>query len=674
MCNPHQPAGCHSGHYPFNVRDLVMLRRVSAPQASPDGTQLLFVVRRTDYDTNQGVTAIHILDLTAADAQSRLLLDQASSPRWSMDGQSVYFLSSHSGNSQLWAVPAAGGTARQVTAYPVDVNNFTLSPDGECVAVSLAVFTDCADLESSAAKGAQIRQHQASGRRHRQLFVRHWDTWEDGSRSQLFVDSLARPGRPVWVSRGVEGDVPSTPFGDASEYAFSPDGASLYFNARLATPDEPWSTNFDIYAAPVDGGALPRNLTAPNTACNGWPVPAPDGQTLYYLAQKVPGYESDRFGIRGLDLASGYSRELNPGWDRSAGIMRIAADGQCLYVTAPDGMQAPLFAVATADGRVTRLTDDGHVADYALAGAHIVIAHDNLQRPVELFSMTANGSATRRLTHCNDAALTERALGAVEYFEFAGAHDEPVHGYVVKPADFDPDTQYPVAFIIHGGPQGVMDNSWSYRWNPQTYAGQGFAVVAINFHGSVGFGQAFTDAIARDWGGKPLQDLQKGHAYVFQQFAFLDRRRACALGASYGGYMVYWLAGQWPEPWRCLVAHDGVFDSRMMYYATEELWFEEHDHGGPQFDNPDDYERFNPVHYVRNWRVPMLVIHSERDYRIPVSQGLAAFTALQRRGIASELLTFADENHWVLKPHNSVMWHDTVNAWLQRWTHGDADT
>src|SRR5699024_8591838 len=238
----------------------------------------------------------------------------------------------------------------------------------------------------------------------------------------------------------------------------------------------------------------------------------------------------------------------------------------------------------------------------------------------------------------------------------------------VKPVDFEPGRKYPVAFIIHGGPQGVMGNSWSYRWNPQTYAGQGFAVVAINFHGSVGFGQAFTDSIAGDWGGKPLEDLQKGHAYVFAHYPFLDEQRACALGASYGGYMVYWLAGQWSKPWCCLVAHDGVFDSRIMYYATEELWFEEHDHRGPQFDNPEGYERFNPIRHVKNWHTPMLVIHSEQDYRIPLSQGLAAFTALQRQGIASELLTFPDENHWVLKPHNSVMWHDTVNAWLQRWT------
>jgi len=656
------------GTYAFSVRDLVMLRRISDPQAAPDGQRLLFVVRRTHYDANKGITSIHDLSLTADDAAPRQLIDNAFSPRWSANGKTVYFLSSQSGSNQLWAMPADGGTARQITDYPVAVNNFRLSPDGRRFAVSLDVFTDCADLAASAARQALAENSKASGRLHQQLFVRHWDTWRDGRHSQLFVDSLTQPGEPVWVSKGVDGDVPSKPFGDASEYAFSPDGATLYFNARLATPEQPWSTNFDIYAVPVDGSRTPRNLTAPNAASNGWPLPSPDAAMLYYLAQKTPGYEADRFAIMAMHLASGATHELCPDWDRSAGNMQISADGRHLYVTAPDTLQTPLFAIATDDGAVEMLTAAGHVGAYALAGSRIITASDNLQRPAALFSMATDGTDARRLTRCNDEALANLALGEVEYFEFAGANDDTVHGYIVKPVDFDPDKKYPVAFIIHGGPQGVMGNSWSYRWNPQTYAGQGFAVVAINFHGSVGFGQAFTDSIAGDWGGKPLEDLQKGHAYVFAHYPFLDEQRACALGASYGGYMVYWLAGQWSEPWCCLVAHDGVFDSRIMYYATEELWFEEHDHRGPQFDNPEGYERFNPIRHVKNWHTPTLVIHSEQDYRIPLSQGLAAFTALQRQGIASELLTFPDENHWVLKPHNSVMWHDTVNAWLQRWT------
>lgn len=664
---PVMAAGAGDTH-PFNVQDLVMLKRLGDPQLSPNGSHVLFTVRRTDYDANRGVTAIYDLDLARQGAEPVKLVDKASSPRWSRDGKTVYFLSSRSGSNQLWSVPAAGGTPSQVTRYPVDVNNFTLSPDGTHVAVSMDVFTRCPDLACTARQLDADKADKATGHVYKQLFVRHWDTWADGRHSQLFVDTLRGAGDPVWVSKGINGDIPSKPFGDAGEYAFSPDGRSVYFDARLADHDEAWSTNFDIYRAPVDGSKAPRNLTASNRAWDGWPVPSPDGRTLYYLAQKVPGSEADRFGIMALDLSSGKTRELNEDWDFSAGNMRISADGRNLYVTAPDQMQNPLFAVDTASGKVSKLVAEGSVSDYALSRTRIVVARNDIKHPVALYTMDPKGRDFTRVTHFNDAALARTEMGDIKYFHFDGADDKRVYGYVVTPANFSKREKYPVAFIIHGGPQGAMDNSWSYRWNPQTYAGQGFAVVTVNFHGSVGFGQDFTNSISGDWGGKPLTDLKKGWTYALDKFKYLDGDRACALGASYGGYMIYWMAGVWNQPWKCFVDHDGVFDTRMMYYATEELWFEERENGGPQFKVPGNYEKFNPLNHVADWRVPMLVVHSDQDFRIPLEQGLGAFTALQRQGIPSEFLTFPDENHWVLKPHNSVMWHHTVNAWLKRWT------
>ena len=257
-------------------------------------------------------------------------------------------------------------------------------------------------------------------------------------------------------------------------------------------------------------------------------------------------------------------------------------------------------------------------------------------------------------------------FGDFEQFSFKGWNDETVHGYVVKPHNYEEGKKYPVAFLIHGGPQGSFGNGWSYRWNPQTYAGQGYAVVMIDFHGSTGYGQAFTDAISQHWGDRPLEDLQKGWAAAQQKYGFLNGDKACALGASYGGFMVNWIAGNWNEPWKCLVNHDGVFDTRSMGYVTEELWFTEWENGGTPFDKPENYEKFNPVNHVAKWRVPMLVVQGEKDYRVPVDQGLSTFTALQRKGIESKLLYFPDENHWVLKPQNSILWHDTVNAWLKQ--------
>ncbi|HEY2346419.1 MAG TPA: S9 family peptidase, partial [Xanthomonadaceae bacterium] len=255
--------------------------------------------------------------------------------------------------------------------------------------------------------------------------------------------------------------------------------------------------------------------------------------------------------------------------------------------------------------------------------------------------------------------------GDYEFYTFKGADNATEQGYVVKPVGYEKGKRYPVAFLIHGGPQGSFTNEFHYRWNPQTYAGAGFAVVTVNFHGSTGYGQAFTDAISQHWGDRPLEDLQKGWNAALQKYAFLDGKNACALGASYGGYMIYWMAGNWNSPWKCLVDHDGVFDNRMMGYSTEELWFSEHENGGTPWENPAGYEQFNPIVHVKDWRVPMLIVHSQLDLRIPVEQGIAAFTALQRKGIESKYLYFPNENHWVLHPQNSVQWHDTVAAWLK---------
>ncbi|GAP65012.1 dipeptidyl aminopeptidase/acylaminoacylpeptidase [Mizugakiibacter sediminis] len=667
------PALAVAAPHPFNAQDLVMMDRVGDPVASPDGRHVAFSVRSTDYAANKGVNSLWVLDLGARDAGPRKLVDaDASDPRWSADGKNIYFLSSKSGSSQIWRVPAAGGTPVQVSRYPLDVDNFTLSPDGTHVALSMAVYTDCADLACTKQRLDAREKDKATGRSYDRLFVRHWDAWSDGRRSQLYVDGFgadgALSGAPAWVSKGLDGDVPSKPYGDAGEYAFSPDGKTVYFGLRVAGKSEPWSTNFDVYAAPADGAAAPRDLTAGNPAWDAYPAPAPDGKTLYYLAMKTPGFEADRFAIMALDLASGATREVDPHWDRSAGPLKVSADGRTLYTTADDWGQHPLFAVDVASGKATRLVDGGTVTGFDLAGKRLVLGRQDFKHPTDLYVAEPSGKRLAQLTHFNAERLKDIRFGDYEFFTFKGWNGDTVQGYVVKPAGYEKGKKYPVAFLIHGGPQGAWSNDFHYRWNPQTYAGAGFAVVTVNFHGSTGYGQAFTDAISQHWGDRPLEDLQKGWQAALDKYAFLDGDRACALGASYGGYMVYWMAGVWNRPWKCLVDHDGVFDTRMMYYATEELWFEEHENGGTQFEHPENYEAFNPLNHVKDWRVPMLVVHGGRDYRIPETQGLGAFTALQRRGIESRLLYFPDENHWVTKPQNSVLWHRTVEDWLKRWT------
>lgn len=659
---------------PFDVRDLVNLERVSEPALSRDGGNIVFSVRQTDYAANKAATSLWIADLRARDnaAPRRLLAAgmAGNSGVFSPDGQSVYFLSNDkAGTSQVWRQPVAGGAAVQVTRYPVDVNNFKLSPDGKSLALSLDVFTDCGDLACTRKRLDDTAANKASGRIFDRLFIRHWDAWANGRRSQLFTAAIGADGtaaaQPTLVSVGIDGDVPSKPFGDASEYNWSPDGKSLAFDARIAGKSEPWSTNFDIYMVPADGSAAPRDLTEANKAWDAAPVFSADGKTLYYTAMKRPVFEADRFGLMAMDLASGAKREIDPQWDRSAGGITLSADGKTIYTTTDDMGERALFAVDIATGAAKKIAGGGVIDGFDLAGDTLAFTRANLKSPAQIFVARADGASSRQVTHNNEDRLRDIAFGDFQQFHFKGWNGDTVYGYVIKPWNYQPGRKYPVAFLIHGGPQGSWLNEFHYRWNPQTYAGQGFAVVEIDFHGSTGYGQAFTDAISQHWGDRPLEDLQKGWAAALQQFPFLDGADACALGASYGGYMTYWIAGNWNSPWKCLVDHDGVFDNRMMGYSTEELWFSEHENGGTPWENPQGYEQFNPINFVKNWKVPMLVVHSQMDLRIPVEQGIAAFTALQRKGIESRYLYFPNESHWVQKPQDSVLWHDTVNAWLK---------
>lgn len=670
-----------TGPHPFNIHDLVMLDRVGDPQLSPDGHYAAFTVRSTDYAANKGVTAIYVQDLRGS-AAPRKLVAKGGSVHWSADGHSLYYMAAADGLSQLWRLDLPGGKAGlnlaaavtpvQVSHGPLDLGGYVLSPDGTSVLLSYEVDTACPDLACTKEHIDGREADKASGTLYTKLFVRHWDTWSNGRRNQLYIAHFDAEGQlpvePTLLSRGIDGDVPSKPFGGMEEVAFGPRGENVYFGVRIAGTTEPWSTNFDIYRVPADGSAVPTNLTAGNLAWDAYPVPSHDGKTLYYLAMKEPGFEADRFAIMAMDLASGSTREVDPTWDRSPGDLTISPDGKTLYATADDAGQHPLFAIDPAKGAVRTLVTDGSVGSYSIEGDTLLLTRDDLKRPADLYTVKTSGRSLRQVTHLNADRLRNASVGDVEFFTFTGADNQAVQGYVVKPANYKRGQRYPVAFIVHGGPQGAMDNGWSYRWNPQTYAGQGFAVVTINFHGSTGYGQAFTDAISGDWGGKPLDDLKAGWKAALAKYSFLDGDRACALGASYGGYMVYWMAGVWNKPWKCFVDHDGVFDARAMYYDTDELWFEEKENGGTPWEHPENYEKFNPVDHVKDWRVPMLVVHSGHDFRIPITQGLGAFTALQRRGIPSEFLTFPDENHFVLKPHNSVQWHETVNAWLKKWT------
>ncbi|MEM9293896.1 MAG: S9 family peptidase [Acidobacteriota bacterium] len=674
----------------FSVHDLVSLDRLGDPQPSPDGTKVAFVVRSTDLEANGAKRDLWWVP-TAGGEPQRLTTHDASdsTPRWSPDGSSLYFLSSRSGSSQVWRIPVATpGEAQQVTDLPLSVGGFEVSPSGDRLVVVQEVFIDCEDLDCTVKRLAETESAKTSGVLYDRLFVRHWDHWKDGRRNHIFSVKLSDDGKPattgVDLSRGLDGDIPSKPFGGTAELAFSPDGETVVFSARTVTEEdgggEAWSTDFDLWASPTDGSSPPVNFTPENRAWRTHPVFSPDGKTLAFAAMERPGYEADRLRIVLKDWnaenpAAGAERALTQDWDRSVRDFFFTPDGKSLFVNAQDTGHVRLFSVDVDSAEVRPLVSEGTVRSPKLAGDRLVFGLDHLSSPVDLYSIPADPqgeardvAALDRLTDFNASRLEGVAFGESEQFSFPGWAGETVYGWVVKPANFEAGKKYPVAFLIHGGPQGSFSNNFHYRWNPQTYAGAGYAAVMIDFHGSTGYGQAFTDSIGKDWGGKPLVDLQKGLAWAVENYDFLDGDRVAALGASYGGYMINWIAGQWPDRFRALVNHDGVFDQRSMYYETEELWFPEWEQGGPYFRASENFEKHNPALFVDRWKTPMLVIHGELDYRVPVTQGLGAFTALQRQGIPSQFLYFPDENHWVLTPANSILWHDTVKEWLNRWT------
>jgi len=660
----------------LDVRDLVKLDRVSSPLLSPDGDVVVFAQRSVAPDLKAS-TALYARNLLTRDAAppKRITPEgwNVNSPTFSNDGRTLYFLSAKGGSQQLYAMPAAGGEPRQLTGFALDVDSYQLSPDGTRLAFSAATFAECgADLACTRRKLDERAADKASGRTYDQLFARHWDTWSDGRRNRLFLATLPAAGAaPIasasLLSGALDGDIPGKPFGDAGDYTWSPDGGHVVASVRVAGKAEPWSTNFDLYRLPLDGGA-PVNLTEANKAWDAGPVYSADGATLFYRAMKRPGFEADRYAIMAMDVATGRTREIAPDWDRSPSSLKPSADGRSLYVAAQSVGEYPLFRIDIDSGEVTELVGDGTVSSFDVAGDTLALTRNTIDSGDTLYVAQGEGAGLRQITPTAAERLPDVEFGEYEQFTFKGAGNETVHGYVVKPAGFQEGRTYPVAFLIHGGPQGSFGNGWSYRWNPQTYAGQGFAVVMIDFHGSTGYGQAFTDAISGDWGGKPLVDLQKGWDAALARYDFLDGDRACALGASYGGYMVNWIAGQWNDPWKCLVNHNGVFDTRSMGLVTEELWFTEWEFGGTVAANPAAYEKFNPARHIDKWKVPMLVVAGQNDFRVPIDQSLSSFTALQRAGIESQLLYFPDENHWVLKPHNSILWHDTVNAWLKKHT------
>ena len=661
------------GTHPFSVHDMLAMQRVSDPQVSPDGTRVLFTLRTTDLEANKGRTDIWMAKTDGSGVQ-QLTAHEANdtSARWAPDGKSFFFQSTRGGGAQVWRLALdadSDAKAEQVTKFPLDVDNYLVFPDCKRLLLTMEVYADVTGdgaLAETARRDAEKEKSQVAAKLYDSLLFRHWDSWEDGKRSHVFVWEIGG-GAPVDLMPGMDADAPTKPFGGSEELAISPDGTEVAFAAFMMTRDAAWSTDVNVWTAPAKGGVPPRNVTADNKALDTQPAYSPDGKTLAWLAMARPGYESDRLRIVLQDRASGAKRVLAEDWDRSAGGITWSKDGKTIWTSADHIGHKGLFAVDVASGKVKTLADKAtNDAPREMAGGRVLFLQDSLKSPVEIYSVGPDGGMPKTITAINAARIAAARMGNYEQFQFPGWNKELVYGFAMRPADFTPGRKYPLAFLIHGGPQGSFGDHFHYRWNPQAYAGAGFAVVFIDFHGSTGYGQAFTDSIRGDWGGKPYEDLMKGLDFVLDKYDWIDGSRMAALGASYGGYMINWINGK-TDRFRALVCHAGNLDERMAYFDTEELWFPEWEHGGPPWENPAGYAKHNPIDHVANWKTPTLVIHGAKDFRVVDVQGMSTFTALQRRGVPSRFLWFPDENHWIQKPKNSIHWHSTVLDWLDRW-------
>lgn len=655
----------------FNVDDMLAMQRVSQSVVSPDGKWVVFTVSDTDVEANRRRSDVW---LSAVDGSSLRRLtaheENDGTPEWSSDGQAVYFLSTRTGSSQVWKIAPSGGEAEQVTKLPLDVGGFRVLPDGKQMILTVEVWPETRTIADSVKRDEAEAKKKSSARAYESLLFRHWDQWEDGKYAHLFLWKSPAAGGKADDARdltpGQTTDSPTHPFGGMEEVSISPDGKWIAYVARVGGRQAAWTTNTDVFLLEINGRAKASNLTVQNQAYDMQPSFSPDGKSLAVIAMARPGYEADRQRVTLYDVKTKKPRVLTENWDRSAGSIAWSHDGKTIFTSADNLGNQSLFAIDVETGAAKALVEKGTNAEPQEAGDRIVFLRDTLNQPTEVFSSKRDGTDLKQITHFNDERVKKITWGEYEQFSFKGAKGDTVYGYVMKPAGFKGGNQkVPVAMLIHGGPQGSFGDHFHYRWNPQAYAGHGFGVVFIDFHGSTGYGQAFTDAIRGDWGGAPYEDLMLGMDAALANNKWLDGNRMAALGASYGGYMINWIAGN-TDRFKALVCHDGNLDERLAYFDTEELWFPEWEHGTP-WENPAGYAKHNPIDLVKNWKTPMLVVHGGNDFRVVDTQGMSTFTALQRRGIPSRFLHFPDENHWVLKPQNSKRWHDEVLDWIDRY-------
>ncbi len=663
-------AATAQGRRALEISDLFAMKRVSAPALSPDGKWVAYTLTTVDLQSNTSASDLWLSSLDGTTSR-RLTTDPSAdrNPAWSPDGRTIAFESTRSGENQIWLLDLEGGEPRQLTTIATGAEQAVWSPDGSMLAFVSAVFPEFSSSPFAVsdslnrARLSEMRNGKVTARVYTRLLERHWDRWNDGRRNHLFIQPV-HGGEPLDLTPGDRDAVPtSSTFSAGIDFAFSPDGKEIAYTATPTPPhSEAWSTNHDIFIVPA-GGGTPRQLTT-NPAADGYPRYSPDGKYIAYRAQFRPGYEADRWRLMLYDRASEITRILTADFDASVGSPVWAPDSHSLYFDCEQQAETPIFNVPIQGTTPQMILNAGtnHDVQVSRNGTWLVFMHASAVRPAEVMACRTNGSGLAPVTHANDDLINALNIPPPEKIWYEGDGGTRIQAWLYKPPGFDSTRKYPLIMLVHGGPQGAWEDSWSYRWNPPLWATRGYVIIAPNPRGSTGFGQKFVDEINHDWGGKVFLDLVRG-LDTAQTFPYVDRERTAAAGASFGGYMINWFQAKIPERFRTLITHSGEFNATSTYGSTDELWFDEWEHGIP-WEDPVAFEKFSPHRYAKNFKTPMLILHGELDFRVPVTEGLQMFTALQRQGIPSKLVTFPNENHWILKPANSAFWHRTVFDWL----------
>ena len=677
---------------PFTFEDMMKLKRVGAPVPSPDGKWVVFDCVDVDLEANTRIS--HLWIVPASGGESRRLNqtpNHEERPRFSPDGKRLIWTSKATDPTQIWMcdLDSGGGVLvgkpHQVTEISTGADGGIWSPDGKNILFVSAVYPDCKDDACNKQRDEELKKSKVKAKIFSRLFYRHWSAFTEFKRSHLFVidvenaSGLLPPSAQAGGSRYSEArdltpgdhDVPPFSLGGQDMYAISSDGQEVAYTSNIDEV-EATSTNDEIFVVPISGGTATKISTSPGADTT--PLYSPDGQYLAWRSQARAGFEADKWRLLVRDRQSGKTGDLTEQFDRSVGSFAWQPDSRAIAFSAEDRGEAPLFVmpIVLAVKEPLRVQQIFHADDLAYGSdRRLYFTRMSVATPNEIWGRSVGLGIDKatpwQVTHMNDALLSQIDMQPLEAFTFKGANDEEVQGFMVKPPGFDPSKKYPLKFLIHGGPQGAWGDEWTYRWNAELFAATGnYVVVMINFHGSTGYGQKFTDSISGDWGGKPYVDLMKGLDYVEKTYPFIDKNREAALGASYGGYMANWILGH-TNRFKCIVSHDGTFNTESVYGTTEELWFPEWEFKGPPWKNRELYRKFSPHLFADKFKTPTLVVHGQNDYRLDVSEGFQLFTTLQRLKIPSKFLYFPDEGHWVLKPQNSRLWYKTVNDWVDQW-------